>query len=76
MPKAEVEISVDREAKTVTVTCKTNVAIGVALDGDAVFEDNYIDLLQGETRVIPYTTLDGFDKIDLYGYNVDMINGL
>ena len=76
LPKAEVEVTVDREAKTVTVTCKTNVAVGVAFDGDAVFEDNYIDLLAGETKTVSYTTLEGFDKIDLYGYNVDIINGI
>lgn len=74
LPKAEIEVSVDREAKTVTVSCKSGVAVGVAFDGDAFFEDNYIDLLQGETKVISYNPLDNFDKIDVYGYNVDIIN--
>ena len=76
LPKAEVEVKVDRDVKTVSVTCKSGVAVGVAFDGDAVFEDNYIDLLAGESKVIPYTALDGFDKIDVYGYNIDINNGL
>ncbi len=76
LPKAEIEVEVDRNAQTVTVTCKAGVAIGVALDGDVFFEDNYIDLLQGETKVISYNPLDGFDKVDVYGYNIDIINGI
>ena len=76
LPKAEVEVTVDRNKKTVTVTCQKGVAIGLALDADAVFEDNYIDLLEGETKTIPFTTLDGFDKIDVYGYNIDIVNGI
>ncbi len=76
LSKAELEVTVDREQNVVTVTCIKGTALGVALDADAVFEDNYIDLLEGETGVIPYTALDGFDKIDVYGYNVDIVNGL
>ena len=76
LPKAEVEVTVDRNKKTVTATCQKGVAIGLAFDADAVFEDNYIDLLEGETKIIPYTTLDGFDKIDVYGYNIDIVNGI
>ena len=76
LSKAELEVTVDREQNVVTITCIKGTALGVALDADAVFEDNYIDLLEGETGVIPYTALDGFDKIDVYGYNVDIINGI
>ncbi len=72
LKKATVTTTVDKTAKTVTVTCSKGVAIGVAFDGDCIFEDNYIDLLEGETRVIPYSPLEGFDNITLYGYNVDI----
>jgi beta-mannosidase len=74
--KAQLEVTVNREQNTVSVTCVKGTALGVAFDADAVFEDNYIDLLEGETAVIPYTALDGFDKIDVYGYNIDIVNGL
>ncbi len=76
LPKAEVEFTVDRKAHTVTATCKKGVAIGVALDGDMVCEDNYLDILEGETKVITFEPLDGFEKIDVYGYNIDIINGI
>ncbi len=76
LPKAEIEVTVDRKAHTVTATCKKGVAIGVALDGDMVCEDNYLDILEGETKVITFDPLEGFDKIDVYGYNIDIINGI
>ncbi len=70
--KAEVQVTFDRESKIITAKCLKGVAIGVAFDGDMVAEDNYFDLLTGEERKIPVETLDGFDRITVYGYNLNI----
>lgn len=50
LPYAKLTASVDKIANTITVSCKEGVALGVAFDGRFVAEDNFIDLLAGETR--------------------------
>lgn len=69
LPMAELEYTVDREINTISVTCKKGVALGVAFDGEFVAEDNYIDLLEGETKIVSYTPFEEFDEITVYGYN-------
>ena len=41
-----------REDDTITVHCHEGIALGVAFDGDFVADDNYFDLLPGETRTL------------------------
>lgn len=69
LPIAELEYTADRTKNKISVTCKKGVALGVAFDGEFVAEDNFIDLLEGETREIAYTAFEGFDEITVYGYN-------
>ena len=63
---AELEYSVDRETCCVKISCVSGIAIGAALDGDCIFEDNFIDLLPGESKVIAYRPLPGFSGITPY----------
>ena len=69
LPMAELKYTVNREHNTISVFCKKGIALGVAFDGEFIAEDNFIDLLEGETREIAYTPLDNFAEITAYGYN-------
>ena len=67
--KAKLSYEVDKAACTVTVRCEEGVALGVALDGDAIFEDGFLDLLAGESACISYRPLAPDPAIKLYAYN-------
>ena len=67
--KAELAYTVDEAACTVTVTCRRGVALGVAFDGDCIFEDNFFDLFPGETKCISYRPLAEKVKVTPYAYN-------
>ena len=69
LPDCELEFALDREAKTITVTCKKGIAIGVAFDGELIMDDHFFDLLEGESRTVSYTALDGFGTVTAYAYN-------
>ena len=74
LPCAKLSASVDKTAKTITVTCDDGIALGVAFDGRFVAEDNFIDLLEGETRTIAFTPHDNFDGVTVYCYNASKFN--
>lgn len=65
----ELDFVLDREARSITVTCKTGIAIGVAFDGELIMDDNFFDLLEGESRTVSYTELDGLDTVTAFAYN-------
>lgn len=67
--KASLSYTVDEAAHTVTVTCESGVAIGVAFDGDCIFEDNFFDLLPGQSKCISYRPLSDEVEITPYAYN-------
>lgn len=69
LPCAKLSASVDKATNTITVSCNEGVALGVAFDGRFVAEDNFIDLLAGETRTIAFEPKSDFDDVTVYCYN-------
>lgn len=69
-PKAEVVFSIDKETSTVTVSSE-KYARAVAFDIIGFCEDNFFDLLPGETRVIKVTPYEGhtLDELAVYWLN-------
>ena len=52
-----------------TVTCHEGVALGVALDGDAIFSDNFVDLYPQESVTVSYRPLAEKVDVRLFSYN-------
>ena len=69
LPCAKLTVDLDKSAQIITVTCNSGIALGVAFDGKFTAEDNFIDLLEGETRTIYLNPRDVFDGITVYCYN-------
>ncbi len=74
LPCAKLSANVDEADRTITVTCHDGIALGMAFDGRFVAEDNFIDLLEGETRMIAFTPHDNFDGVTVYYYNASKFN--
>ena len=70
LPSAELALAADRQHNRIKVTCKSGIALGVAFDGELIADDNFMDILEGETREVAFTPLDGFQDITVYGYNI------
>lgn len=68
LPCAKLSVDLDKSAQIITVTCNSGIALGVAFDGKFTAEDNFIDLLEGETRTIYLNLRDVFDGITVYCY--------
>ena len=71
LPCTKLSASVDKTAKTITVTCDESIALSVAFDGHLFAEDNFVDLLNGETCTISYEPRDNFDGVTIYCYNAN-----
>ena len=69
LSRAKLTVDLDKSAQIITVTCNSGIALGVAFDGKFTAEDNFIDLLEGETRTICLNPRDVFDGITVYCYN-------
>lgn len=71
--EATVSVSHDIDARTVTLTCTDGLALGVALDADALFEEGFFDLCAGESMTVAYRPLPDFDTVTPYAYNARFV---
>lgn len=71
--RAKVAVVHNERENTVTLTCTEGFAVGVALDGEAIFDQGFVDLCEGESVTVSYTALEGFAGVTPYGYNVDFV---
>lgn len=69
LPYAKLTASVNKEENTITVSCANGIALGVAFDGHFIAEDNFIDLIAGDTRTIAFEPKSDFDDVTVYCYN-------
>ena len=71
---APASISVTQHGNTLSMTSMHGLAFGVALDGDFVADDNFFDLLPGETKSVhlapPFDSPLSSNAIMLYAYNL------
>ena len=74
LPCTKLSANVDEADRTITVTCHDGIALGMAVDGRFIAEDNFIDLLEGEMRTIAFTPHDNFDRVTVYCYNASKFN--
>ena len=70
LSKAQISTEIDVEKQTARIKCLKGVAIGVALDGDIICENNFVDLLEGEQTEIPFTYKSENKEITVVGYNI------
>lgn len=70
LSKAQISTEIDVEKQTARIKCLKGVAIGVALDGDIICENNFVDLLEGEQTEIPFTYKSENKEITIVGYNI------
>lgn len=70
IPAAKLNYSYNEENNCMSVKCEQGVAIGICFDGEFVAEDNFFDLIEGETKLVKLCSDTKLDSIDVYGYNV------
>lgn len=76
MPAAALEVQVDEQEQTASITAHNHLARMVVLDvpqGHVSFSDNFFDLLPGETRTVHIRHLDG-DRVSLEKLQVSALN--
>lgn len=66
---AKIETSVDTLNSTFTVKCLSGIALGIAADGNFTAEDNFFDLLEGETKTVKFLPDGDFNGISFYCIN-------